>query len=384
MEDARAARVLVVDDDPLNRMMLTLGLEEQGLTVVQAEDGQDGLDLLELEPFDLVITDIEMPRLDGHALLDRRSGAARWSDTPFIVVSGVDEMESIVRCIQRGAEDYLPKPFDPVLLAARVGASLEKKRLRDSERALLETVSRQAEELRAWNEELEARVAEKVQEVERLGKLQRFVAPQLAEILMSDRDGVLESHRREIAVLFCDLRGFTPFSETAEPEDVMAVLRELHEGVVPLVFAHEGTLAQFTGDGMMIIFNDPIPCTDPAVRAVDMGVAMIDRARELADVWRKRGHLLEMGAGVALGYATCGRIGYEGRFEYTAIGTVVNLAARLCGEARGGQLLVSERVRGAVEATHVIEDVGELVLKGIGRPVPGAAVGGRLGPIAVN
>lgn len=378
MDDARAARVLVVDDDPLNRMMLTLGLEEQGHAVVQAEDGQAALELLEQESFDLVITDIEMPRLDGHALLDRRRDAVRWSATPFIVVSGVDEMESIVRSIQRGAEDYLPKPFDPVLLAARVGASLEKKRLRDSERALLETVSRQAEELQAWNEELEARVAEKVQEVERLGKLQRFVAPQLAEILMSDRDGILESHRREIAVLFCDLRGFTPFSETAEPEDVMAVLRELHEGVVPLVFAQEGTLAQFTGDGMMIIFNDPIPCTDPAVRAVDLGVAMIERARELAEVWRKRGHVLEMGAGVAFGYATCGRIGFEGRFEYTAIGPVVNLAARLCGEARGGQLLVNERVRGVIEATHRVDDVGELALKGLGRPVRGYAVAGPL------
>ncbi|MBI2767683.1 MAG: adenylate/guanylate cyclase domain-containing response regulator [Chloroflexi bacterium] len=357
-------------------MMLTLGLEEQGHEVVQAEDGQAALDLLEQEPFDLVITDIEMPRLDGHALLDRRRAAVRWSDTPFIVVSGVDEMESVVRCIQRGAEDYLPKPFDPVLLAARVGASLEKKRLRDSEHALLETVSRMAKELREWNQQLEARVEEKVREVDRLGKLQRFVAPQLADILMSDRDGVLESHRREIAVLFCDLRGFTPFSETAEPEDVMAVLRELHEGVVPLVFAHEGTLAQFTGDGMMIIFNDPIPCTDPAVRAVDLGVAMIERARELAEVWRKRGHVLEMGAGVAFGYATCGRIGFEGRFEYTAIGPVVNLAARLCGEARGGQLLVNERVRGVIEATHRIEDAGELSLKGIGRPLRGYVVTG--------
>ena len=375
MEDARA-KVLVVDDDPLNRMMLTLGLEEQGHEVVQAEDGQAALDLLEQESFDLVITDIEMPRLDGHALLDRRRDAARWSDTPFIVVSGVEEMESIVHCIRSGAEDYLPKPFDPVLLAARVGASLEKKRLRDSEHALLETVRRMAKELREWNQQLEARVEEKVREVDRLGKLQRFVAPQLADILMSDRDGVLESHRREIAVLFCDLRGFTPFSETAEPEDVMAVLRELHEGVVPLVFAHEGTLAQFTGDGMMIIFNDPIPCTDPAVRAVDLGVAMIERARELAKVWRKRGHVLEMGAGVAFGYATCGRIGFEGRFEYTAIGPVVNLAARLCGEARGGQLLVNERVRGVIEATHRIEDAGELSLKGIGRPLRGYVVTG--------
>jgi adenylate cyclase len=246
--------------------------------------------------------------------------------------------------------------------------------MRDREHALLETVSRQAEELLAWNQQLEARVEEKVQEVERLGKLQRFVAPQLAEILMSDRDGILESHRREIALLFCDLRGFTPFSETAEPEDVMAVLRELHEAVVPLVFVQAGTLAQFTGDGMMIIFNDPIVCTEPALRAVELGVSMIQRASELAEFWRKRGHLLEMGAGVALGYATCGRIGYEGRFEYTAIGTVVNLAARLCAEALGGQLLVSERVRGVIEATHRSESVADLVLKGSARPIRGYAV----------
>lgn len=368
------ARILVVEDDPLNRMMLSIGLEQQGHEVIQAEDGQAALDILASEPIDLVITDIEMPRVDGYTLLDLRREDERLRDVPYIVVSAVDDMASIVRCIERGAEDYLPKPFDPVLLEARVTASLEKKRLRDRERELLRTVSRQAEELSAWNAELEARVAEKVREVERLGKLQRFVAPQIADILLSGTENLLESHRQEIAVLFCDLRGFTPFSETSEPEDVMAVLRELHEAIVPLVFEEEGTLAQFAGDGMMVMFNDPVPCPDPAVRAVRLGAAMIASANDLSAGWRRRGHTLEMGAGVALGYATCGRIGFEGRFEYTAIGSVVNLASRLCGEAKGGQLLVSERVHGIIDGQYPATPVGELSLKGFARPVPAYAL----------
>ena len=363
------ARILVVDDDSLNRMILVMGLEGQGHIVLQAPDGGAALELLAKESVDLVITDIEMPVLDGYGLIERTRADARLRDTPFIVISGVDAMASIVRCIEMGAEDYLPKPFDPVLLKARVTASLEKKHLRDGERALIATISRQAEQLRTWNAELEQRVAEKVRENERLGALQRFVAPQIADALLSGGEDALTSHRREIATLFCDLRGFTPFSETAEPEDVMAVLRELHDAVVPLVFEHHGTLAQFTGDGMMVIFNDPVPCPDPALRAVTLAVEMAARCRELSAQWRRRGHVLEMGAGVAHGYATCGRIGAAGRFEYTAIGTVVNLASRLCAAAKGGEVLISERVYAMVEPHVDAAPAGDLELKGMSRPV---------------
>jgi len=367
--------ILVVDDDEANRDVLARRLVRLGYRVEQATNGREALDVLAARPIDLVLLDLMMPEMDGYAVLEHRRGDPALRDIPVVMISAIDQVESIARCIEQGAEDYLPKPFDPVLLKARVGACLEKKKLRDAEKRLLQTITTQAEQLREWNEQLEARVQEKVQEIERLGKLQRFVAPQLAEILMSGGEGVLESHRQEIAVLFCDLRGYTSFSETAEPEDVMAVLRELHAALVPLVFTHQGTLAQFTGDGMMVIFNDPIPCDAPALRAVGLGVEMIRRSTELAEGWRRRGHGLEMGAGVALGYATCGRIGYEGRFEYTAIGTVVNLAGRLCGEAKGGQLLVSERVHGAVDGRYPTNSAGELALKGFTRPVPAYSVG---------
>ncbi|MEO6398346.1 MAG: adenylate/guanylate cyclase domain-containing protein, partial [Tepidiformaceae bacterium] len=307
--------------------------------------------------------------MDGYTLLEHRARDSRLREIPFIVISGVEEMASIVRCIGLGAEDYLPKPFDAVLLRARISASLEKKRLRDQERELLATVTRQAGELAAWNRELSTRVDEKVREVERLSRMERFLAPQIAQVIAEGGEELLKSHRREITVLFCDLRGFTAFAETNEPEDVMAVLREMHEAIGPLIFEFEGTLAQFTGDGMMVFFNDPIPCEDPAWRAAQLGLGMRQSVGELSNNWRRRGHALELGVGIAIGHATCGQIGFEGRFEYTAIGTVTNLAARLCGEAKGGQVLVSERVSTMLEDRVAAERIGDLTLKGFARPV---------------
>jgi class 3 adenylate cyclase len=285
------------------------------------------------------------------------------------MISALDQVDGIARCIELGADDYLTKPFDPVLLKARVTASLEKKRLHDREQELLETVTRQAEELRGWNRDLERRVEEKVREVERLSLMERFVPPQLAEVIASGGIDLLKSHRREIAVLFCDLRGFTSFSETSEPEDVMAVLGEFHNAVGPLIFEHGGTLAQFTGDGMMVFFNDPVPCNDPAWDAVQLARGMQERAQSLAAGWKTRGHQLQLGVGIAMGYATCGQIGFEGRYEYTAMGTVTNLAARLCGEAVGGQTLVSDRIRSLVKGRATATVAGELALKGFARPV---------------
>jgi class 3 adenylate cyclase len=257
-----------------------------------------------------------------------------------------------------------------VLLKARIGASMEKKRMRDNEHALLARVEAQAEELRAFNRQLEQRVADQVQQVERLSLMRRFLPPQLADVITSGGIDLLKSHRREVTVLFCDLRGFTPFAERSEPEDVMAVLAELHDAVGPLVFAHGGTLVQFLGDGMMVIFNDPIPCDQPAWRAVSLAIAMRDRAAALAENGKRRGHDLRLGVGVAAGYATCGQVGFDGRYEYAAIGTVTNLASRLCAEAKGGQVLVSQRVftmlDGAAEADHV----GDIEFKGIARPEP--------------
>ena len=355
---APAATVLVVDDDPLNRTLLAMSLGNAGYAVIEAENGLEGLAVLERERhgIDVVLTDIEMPEMDGYTFLQNRHGNPALKAIPFIVISGVDEMASIITCIKLGAEDYLPKPFDPVLLHARVGACVDKKRMTD--------------ELRDLNLHLAERVDEKVREVERLNMLRRFVTPQLAEAIASGGESILKSHRREITVLFCDLRGFTSFSETAEPEEVMDVLREFHQAVGPMNFEHEGTIAQFTGDGMLVFFNDPVECEEPAWQAVKLAIAMRDRTGELSKRWARRGHTLTLGIGIAVGFATCGEIGFEGRTEYTAIGTVVNLAARVCAIAPGEQILVTNRVHAAVEDRVSTNPLGDVDFKGLSRPVP--------------
>jgi adenylate cyclase len=221
------------------------------------------------------------------------------------------------------------------------------------------------------NRGLEARVAEQVEELGRVGRLKRFLAPPLAELIVSQGDEkILESHRREIVVVFCDLRGYTAFTETAEPEEVLDFLREYHGALGPLVSQYEGTLDQFSGDGIMVFFNDPVPIPDPAKRAVRMATAMREAAGEMIASWRRRrGRVLGFGVGIAQGYATLGQIGFAERSGYTAIGTVCNLAARLCAEAKDGQILLAQRVAVAVEETTPLEEVGELTLKGLTQPV---------------
>ncbi len=366
--------ILVVDDDEANREVLGRRLQRLGYGVVEACDGIEALERMAAGGVDMVLLDVMMPRMDGFAVLEKHRNDPAIRDIPVVMISALDDMTSITRCIEAGAEDYLTKPFDPVLLKARIGASLEKKRLRDAQKALLTQVEQQAGELRHWNQQLEARVAEQVTQVERLNQLRRFLPPQVADAISEGGIDNLKSHRREVSVLFCDLRGFTPFAEHAEPEDVMAVLGELHGTLGPLVFAQGGTLSQFTGDGMLVIFNDPMPCDDPAGRAVTLALAMRDRAEELSAIWRRRGHELKLGVGVATGYATCGRVGFEGRYEYAAIGTVTNLAARLCSEAEGGQVLISQRIATLLEGRVEAGLMGNIEFKGIAKPVPTWAV----------
>ena len=236
--------------------------------------------------------------------------------------------------------------------------------------ALHDQVQGQAKELAEWNQKLESRIAEQVIEIERIGRLKRFLAPQIAELIISSGDdSVLESHRRDVAVVFCDLRNFTSFAETAQPEEIMRLLGDYHTCLGQLIHRFEGTLERFTGDGLIILFNDPLPCADPCERAVKLAVAMRTQADLLSAKWRKYGHELGFGIGIAFGYATLGRIGYEGRFDYTAIGSVVNLAARLCAEAKDGQILVDSKVHTAIEAIAQTELLGELACKGFHRPV---------------
>ncbi len=367
----RLETILVVDDDEANRDVLGRRLQKLGYGIVEARDGIEALECLAVpnHGIDLVLLDVMMPRLDGFAVLERHRDDPKIRHIPVIMISALDDMTSIVRCIEAGADDYLPKPFDPVLLKARVGACMEKKRLRDAERELHATVAAQAEELHAWNTQLEQRVAQQVREVERLSLMQRFVPPQLVELIAAGGVELLKSHRRDISALFCDLRGFTSFAERSEPEDVMAVLAEMHNAVGPLIFEQGGTLSQFTGDGMMVFFNDPIPCNDHALRAVTLAIGMRERVAVLSEIWQARGHQLTLGVGVAAGYAPCGQIGFEDRFEYTAIGSVVNLAARLCGEAKGGEVLVSERIVSMLGKSLVAKRLADVELKGLAKPV---------------
>jgi adenylate cyclase len=235
---------------------------------------------------------------------------------------------------------------------------------------LLGELRQRTEEVAELNRGLEARVAEQVDELGRVGRLKSFLAPQLAELIVSQGDEkILESHRREIVVVFCDLRGYTAFTETAEPEEVLDFLRECHGALGPLVSQYEGTLDQFSGDGIMVFFNDPVPIPDPAERAVKMAMAMREAASALTTLWRRRGRELGFGAGIAQGYATLGQIGFSERSGYTAIGTVCNVAARLCAEAKDGQILIAQRVAAGLDGDIALEDIGPLALKGITQPV---------------
>jgi class 3 adenylate cyclase len=277
--------------------------------------------------------------------------------------------------LDAGGDDYITKPFDQTTLVARVRSLLRVKGLYD-------TVQRQALELATLNRDLEARVQQQVEELERARGLKRFLPPQLADMIMAEGSdaGILQHHRREIVALFCDLRGFTSFAEVAEPEDVMDLLRAYHTALGPLVHEAQGTLERFLGDGMMIIFNDPLPCLDAAYRAVRLAVAMRDGFHALAQSWELRGYSIGFGIGIAQGYATLGRIGFEGRLDYAAIGTVTNVAARLCAEARDSQILVTQRVATEAGEGAIISPIGDLQLKGLSRPLPAYNVEGLRKP----
>jgi adenylate cyclase len=356
-------RILIVDDNETNRDILVTRLSTHGYELSQAADGEEALEAAKAQLPDLILLDVMMPKLDGVEVCRRLKNDPTMPFMPIILVTAKADSKDIVIGLEAGADEYLTKPIDQLALVARVKSVLRLKELHDQVRA-------QAADLASWNKTLEARVEEQLGEIERVSRLKRFLAPQVADlILASGNDVVLESHRRAITVVFCDLRGFTPFAETAEPEEVMTVLREYHAGLGTLIHKYEGTVERFVGDGVMILFNDPLPCPDPNQRAVHMAIEMRDRIAELSMGWRRYGHELGFGVGIAHGYATLGRIGFEGRFDYSAIGTVVNLAARLCGDAKHGQILIDSKVQAAVESLAGTEPAGELTLKGFHRPV---------------
>lgn len=364
-------RILIADDQPMNVDILQTRLAVHGYELLTAADGEEALGVARAQLPDLILLDIMMPKMDGLEVCRLLKGDAALPFMPIIMVTAKADTKDIVAGLEAGADEYLTKPVDQAALVARVKSMLRIKALHDTVQEQADRLEAQALQLADWNRTLEQRVAEQLAELERIGRLKRFFSPQLAELIVSTgEEKLLESHRREVTVVFCDLRGFTAFAETTEPEEVMEVLRDYHTALGELIFRYEGTLERFTGDGLMVFFNDPVPCPDPAARAVRMAVAMRQRVGELTETWRKRGHQLDFGVGIAQGYATLGKIGFEGRFDYAAIGRVTNLAARLCGEATGSQILISQRVYAAVEALAVADQVGELLLKGFVKPVP--------------
>jgi adenylate cyclase len=353
--------VLAVDDQRPNLRLLDAVLTPRGYRVVTAGSGEEAMERLSEVIPDLVLLDIVMPGIDGYEVCRRIRGNPATAFLPVVMITASGDQEK-VSAIQAGADDFVSKPFNHGELLARVASLVRVKRYHDK-------INHQAEELKRWNAELESRVQAQVEDLQRANRLRRFLSPQLVDLVIdSGNEDFLRSHRREIVVVFCDLRGFTPFAESSEPEEVMGVLNEYHESLGKLIFAFEGTLERFTGDGLMVFFNDPLPIDDAPERALRMAVAMRDSVRVLADGWRRRGHDLALGIGVAQGFATLGRIGFEGRFDYAAIGSVTNLAARLCGAAGPWQVLASQRVFHAAEPAAVGELIGELDLKGFSRP----------------
>jgi adenylate cyclase len=358
----RPPRILIVDDTVQNIRLLEAVLGSRGYTLEIASSGAEALEKIESRPLDLILLDIVMPGMDGYEVCRRVRANPVTRLLPVVMITASGEQEKI-KALEVGADDFIAKPFNQPELLARVKSLLRVKEYYD-------TVQAQAAELAEWNRLLETRVEAQVAELEGARRLRRFLSPQLADIIQSSgSDALLRSHRREVAVVFCDLRGFTSFAETAEPEELMGVLREYHDAMGALIHQFEGTVGHFAGDGIMVFFNDPLPCPNPSEQAVRMSVAMREQMETLGANWRRRGYVLGFGVGIALGYATLGQIGYEDRFDYAAIGTVTNLASRLCAEAHAGQILISQRVCTAVEDMVEIESVGELALKGLSKPV---------------
>ncbi len=355
MTDNGAARILVVDDVAGNVRLLEAVLEPRGYEVVSAGDGLAALELAQSADPDLVLLDVMMPELDGYAVCRRLREQEQTAVLPVIMLTASEGTEK-TKAIEAGADDFITKPFNHDELLTRIRSLLRIKRYHD--------------EIKELNRTLEQRVQTQLEELERHQRLQRFLSPQLADAIVSSGDeSILASHRRQVAMVFADLRGWTSFADAVEPEELMRVLGEFHETVGRLVRRFGATVGFLQGDGVQLFFNDPEEIPDAPLRAVRLGCALRERMRELTAVWRKRGYELGFGAGIALGYATCGEVGFEGRSDYAAIGTVTNLAARLADEATADQILIEQRLYAEVEADVEVEAVGPFTLKGFKRPV---------------
>jgi adenylate cyclase len=360
VSDPVDARILVVDDVPQNLRLLEAVLAPRGYHVFSAVDGPTALELVESVKPDLVVLDVVMPEMDGYAVCRQLREREETALLPVIMVTSSVGREK-TQAIEAGADDFIPKPFNHHELLTRVRSLLRIKRYHD-------TIKAQAAELIELNRTLEERVGTQVEELERLRRLRRFLSPQLADALVSSgNDSILRSHRRQVTMFFADLRGWTGFVDEAEPEDLMRVLGEFHGAIGALVRRFDATVGFLEGDGVQLFFNDPIEIPDAPIRAVRLGCALREEMAGLTARWRKRGHVLDFGAAITLGYATCGEIGFEGRSDYAAIGAVTNLASRLADEATAGQILIDRRLYAEVEDQVDVVPIGEVALKGFQR-----------------
>ena len=337
-----AQKILVVDDTPQNIKLLGDLLRSRGYEVTTAANGEQALESIAKSPPDLVLLDIMMPGISGYDVCRKLRENPATALLPIVLATSLDPNQERVKGIEAGADDFLSKPVNQAELFARVKSLLRIKALQD----------------------------------ERLTRLKSFFSPQLAEAIAAGKgEDVLKTHRREITVQFFDLRGFTAFTDNAEPEEVMELLRSYHSPLGKIVLEHQGTLERFAGDAVMVFYNDPVPVERPAEHAMRAALSMIEAFQPIAQHWKKRsGFELGLGCGIAQGYATLGAIGFEGRWDYAAIGNVTNLAARLCAEAKAGQILADRKTMAALDGTFDFEPVGELSLKGFSKPMPGFAL----------
>ena len=351
-----SGRILVVDDQRANVEMMAGVLRGRGYEVLTALDGEPALEEVRAHNPDVVISDILMPGMDGYELCRRLRADPATTLLPVILVTSLDPSGERLHGIEAGADDFLSKPVNWEELFARVKSLLRIKRLQD--------------EVKAWNAKLEERVREQVAQLEQLGRLKRFFSRQVAEAIVAGGEDILAPHRREITAVFLDLRGFTAFTDRADPEEVLELLRAYHVTLGRTVDEFGGTLEHFAGDGVMIFFSDPFPVDRPGERAVRMAIALQNAFTPIAHAWRKLGHDVGLGIGIAQGEATLGVIGFEQRWEYAAIGNVPNLAARLCGEARAGEILLDAQTEQEIAQLAYTEPVGPLQLRGFLQPVP--------------
>jgi len=348
-------KILIVDDEPFNLDLLEQELGEYDYAIERAGDGVEALEKTQSFAPDVILLDYMMQRMNGLEVVKRLRATPEHQGIPVILLTAKASQEDKVAGLDAGADDYVTKPFDSFELLARVRAMMRLKEMHDT--------------LAEWNRTLAETVRKQVSELERMARLKRYLSPQIAETILGQDDELFRTHRREITIVFLDLRGFTAFSDSAEPEEVMEFLRHYHAEMGQLVFKFEGTLERFMGDGIVIIFNDPIPCEDHAEHATLMALEMRDRVKELRGAWLKKGYNLDLGVGIAAGYATLGTMGFEGRMDYGTVGNLPNLAARLCAEAKGGQILTDQKTMSRLEHAFEAEPIEQLSLKGIARPV---------------